>query len=686
MNPSRPTRTESPLRWRLADAFGSLKLRITAAAIAALILCIGLTTALFVRQAEHDTLNAQRHRELDEAVRTASMLSTRVVELQRALHDTADQLNAASLPDDAQLAAALESQPVLRRMFSILFVADAAGRVRVLSDLRGVRHPDMDLTRRAYFQRTLKEQRAIISEPLSAMLTGEPVVVLTYPLMHSGRVQGVLAGAMRLASRDLLGDLTESANADSAAMVVVTDASGRVLSHPTPARLMQPLSTEPRMAQAFAQWTATGSAVEPAGLHLEQSNELVSAAGVPGPDWMVWRTTPHAELLAPIQAARRQTLLWAAVLVVSISLVTPLLLWWLLRPLTQLEHRAEHLFDGTHDPHAGWPRVGGELGRLAQVLQHVGAERARLEVFNTGLLKKLSSVMGAAPMGICFTRQQRFELVNAEFCRLFDSTEADLVGAPARTIYASAADYDAVGPRLVVAFGAGEPYVAELELRRADGTRFWAHLRARPVDAQDPNAGTIWTVNDIDEQKAARAQLEWSATHDVLTGLANRKMLDDGLASVLAARPRSLPAALVMVDLDRFKPVNDIAGHAVGDLVLQAVAAAIASCVRGSDLVVRLGGDEFVLVLAHCAPDDALRIATSVRQAIAAVVVPWPSQTMNIDASIGIASLEATTPDAGHWMKAADAACYAAKAEGRGVVRIAPATAVDGDRRVLEAH
>jgi diguanylate cyclase (GGDEF)-like protein len=686
LNHSRPTRIEPPRRRRLADALGSLKLRITAAAIAALVVCIGLTTALFVRQAEHDTLSAQRHRELDEAVRTASMLSTRVVELQRALHASADRLTAATLPNDTELAAMLESQPVLRSMFSILFVADANGRVRVLSDARGVRHPDMDLTRRRYFQRTLKEQRAIISEPLAAMLTGEPVVVLSYPLMHSGRVLGVLGGAMRLAGRDLLGDLTDSANADSAAMVVVTDADGRVLSHPNPARLMQRLSTEPRMAQAFAQWTSTGSAVEPAGLHLEQSNELVSAAGVPGPDWMVWRTTPHAELLAPIQAARRQTLLWAAVLVAAISLVTPLLLWWLLRPLTQLEHRAEHLFDGTQDPNAGWPHVGGELGRLAHVLQHVGAERARLEVFNTGLLKKLGSVMSAAPMGICFTRQQRFELANAEFCRLFARTEADLVGALTRSIYVSQADHEAMGPRLAAAFGAGLPYDAELELVRGDGNHLWAHVRARPVDAHDPTAGTIWTVSDAGEQKAVRAQLEWSATHDVLTGLANRKMLNDGLAALLEARPHSLPAALVMVDLDRFKPINDVAGHAVGDLVLQSVAAAILSCVRGSDLVVRLGGDEFVLLLAHCAPDDALRIATTVRQAIAAIAVPWALQTMSIDASIGVASLEATTPDAGAWMKAADAACYAAKAEGRGVVRIAPALATDGDHRLLEAH
>ena len=663
---------------------GSLKLRITLGAVTTLIVCIGVTTAVLVRQAERDTLAAQQHRELDEAVRTAAMLSNRVVELQRALQATATQFSAETLPDDDQLAAGLLAQSAMRRMFSVLYVADIAGEVRALADAAGVRRPAMDLTHRVYFQRTLREQRAIISEPLSALGTGEPVVVLTYPLMHGNRLIGVLAGVMRLASRDLLTDLTDGTDADSAALVVVTDGEGRVLAHSDAKRLMQPLSGEPRMAQAFAAWTRGGSPVEPSGIHLEQADELVSAAGVPGPDWMVWRTTPHAELLAPIHAARRQTLLWAALLIAAVSLATPLMLWRLLRPLTQLEHRAEHLFDGSTDPNAGWPRVGGELGRLAHVLQHVGAERARLEVFNTGLLQKLGSVMNAAPMGICFTRQQRFELVNAEFCQLFGRSEQQLVGAHASTIYASRDDYDAVGPKLARAFAAGEPYVSELEMLRPDGSRFWAHLRARPVDANDADAGTIWTLSDVGEQRAARDQLEWSATHDVLTGLANRKMLDDGLATVLAARPRALPAALVMVDLDRFKPVNDIAGHAVGDLVLKQVAAAIVACVRASDLVVRLGGDEFVLLLAHCAPDDALRIAINVRHAIAAIEVPWAAQKLSIDASLGVASLAPDTLDGAAWMQAADAACYAAKAGGRGIVRIAPSMAAAGDSQLIE--
>ena len=655
----------------LVAAFGSLKLRITLGAIAGLVLGIGLSTIGLVRQAERDTLSAQRYREMTEAVRMASVLSLRVVDLQRALQATAARLDRETFANADRLAAFMESQPVLRGLFANLFAATADGQVQVVADAAGVRRSDVSLRDREYFLRTVAEQRPIVSEPVPGRLSNEPVIVFTAPLRADAKVYGVFGAALRLASRDLIADLTEGIDPDGAAMTVVTDAQGRILAHPIRARLLQPLTSEPRLSQAFAHWVEGGSSVEPAGLHLAQTDEMVSAAGVAGTDWMVWRAMPQAELLAPLRAARQQALMWAAGLIVIVSLSTLMLLGWLLRPLTQLEHRAQHLFDGTQDPHAGWPDAGGELGRLERVLRHVGAERAQLEAFNSGLLQKLGSVMGAAPVGICFTRAQRFELVSAEFCRLFGRAEHELVGQPARLIYASNADYEALGPLVGKAFGAGEPYVGEWEMLRADGTHFWACLRGRPVDANDMSAGTIWTLNDIGEQIAERERLEWSAAHDVLTGLANRKALDHRLRAVFEAMPRSVPAAIVMLDLDHFKPINDSAGHAAGDAVLKAVAAAISSKVRASDLVVRLGGDEFALLLERCAPEAAMRIAEGVRSAIAGLEVPWQERVLRVGASIGVAVLAAETRDAAAWLADADAACYDAKASGRGRVHAA---------------
>ena len=659
----RPRRFE-----RLASALASLKLRITLGAIAALVLGIGLTTALLVRQAERATITAQSQRELTQAASTAAALSQRVIALQRALGAAAAQLDEGTLADPIRLAAFIESKPVLRGLFASVFAAGTDGIVNALADSAGVRHPILKIADRGYFVRTLAEQRPIISEPLPGRVSAEPVLVFTYPLKAAGRTYGVLGGALRLASRDLLEDMVDRLDDDSGALVVLTDARGRILAHPNRGRVLQSLADEPRLSQAFERWIGNGDAVVTEGMRLPQALELVSASGVAGPDWMVWRALPEAQLLAPLHQARKQALWWAGGLIAGVSLPILLLMHWLLRPLSLLEHRARSLFDGTQDPHSGWPAAGGEIGRLAHVLRHVGAERAQLEAFNSQVLQKLGSVMAAAPVGICFTRDQRFELVSAEFCRMFGRAEHELLGQPPQMIYASNADYQTLGPKVGQAFSRGEPYQGEWQMLRADGSHFWARLRGRPVDAADRNAGTIWTLDDIDDHIAARTQLEWSASHDVLTGLANRKMLDQRLASLFEVLPHSLPAAVVMIDLDHFKPINDTAGHAAGDAMLKAVASAITSRVRATDLVVRIGGDEFALLLERCTPEVAMRIAETVRAAIVGIELHWEERSLRVGASLGLASLAAETLGAAAWMKAADDACFRAKAAGRGTV------------------
>ncbi len=676
-------------RWsvQLGMAFWSLKVRITLGTIAALVLGIGLTTAVLLQRAERDTLSAQNERELNEAVRAAGVLSRRVVELQRALQVVAAQLDQTTLADDTKLDAFMHAQPVLRELFSTLSVASLDGQVRVFVDEAGTRHPQLNVSDRDYFRRTVAEQRPIVSDPFQSRISGQTAILFTYPLKNAKGVYGILGGSLRLSSRDLLSDLVDTQAGDSDVLLVVTDAQGRILAHPNRERLLQSLASEPRLAAAFRRWLDDGRAVEPAGLRLAQPAEVVSAAGVAGPDWMIWRAIPEAELLAPLRSARKQALEWAAGLIGLMSLLILTLVWWLLRPLSQLEHRAQTLFNGDNDPHAGWPAGFGEIGRLARVLRHVGAERTQLEGFNAVVLGKLNSVMAAAPVGIAFVRSARFDLVSAEFCRLFGCDEQALLGQPMHMIFGANADYQAFEPQVQLAFRAGEAYVGEWQMLRDDGTPFWARLRGRPVEVADSEAGVIWTLNDIDQQIAERSRLEWSATHDVLTGLANRKSFEQRLEHVFDALPRSIPAAVVVIDLDHFKPINDTFGHAAGDAMLKAVAAAILSHVRASDLVVRLGGDEFALLLERCAHDVAMRVAENVHSAISAVAVPWQGRTLRVGASVGVASLNEHTPDMAEWVAEADAACYRVKADGRGAVRAATPTllrVVVGGRAVAD--
>ncbi|MES2228623.1 MAG: diguanylate cyclase [Pseudomonadota bacterium] len=668
-------------RWRAiaASALDSLKLRVTLGVAAALVLGMGAITAALVGRAEHDTLRAQHQRELNDAARTADLLSGNVTGLQRDLQSVAAQLDPALLANERELDRFIRDKPVLREHFANVFVLDRYGRARLVADANGIRHPDLDVSDRPYFRQTLAQGRPVVSEPIVARLNGAPLVILTYPVFGPGGVVAVIGGSLELASRDLLAEQVRHQESDVDALTVLTDATGVILAHPDRNRLLRPIAEEPRLAEAFAAWVAMGRPMEPSGLTLPQSGEVVSAAGAAAPNWIVWRARAESELLAPLRIARRAALGWAAGLIALTSLGVFALLRSELRPLVLLERRAQHLFDGRPDADTAWPQARGEIGRLQRVLHHVGAERAQLEAFNAQVLLKLGSVMSAAPIGIAFTRDRRFELVSAEFCRLFGRAEHEFLGQPAQMIYTSEDEYQRLGALVSEAFGAGHSFVQELQMLRADGSTFWASLRGNPVATGDPAAGTIWSVADVTEQHAQTEQLAWSATHDPLTGLANRKLFLQRAGAVLAAAPLSMPATLVMIDLDRFKPINDTAGHAAGDAMLRAVAAALGTTVRATDLVVRLGGDEFALLLERCPEAAGMRIAEAVREAIHAISLPWEGRTLRIGASLGVSCLSPGMTTVDEWVDAADAACYAAKNAGRGMVHAglpAPAIAV----------
>ncbi len=154
------------LRGKLARAFGSLKLRFTVGTVAALALGIGLTTVTLVQRTERDTLAAVRERELSEATRTASALSRQAVELQRALIIAAKYFDASALETEQGTDRFLLELPILRTMFTSLYIADAKGRMRSLIDSNGLSHPTIDLSDRDYFLRATRERRPIVSDVL----------------------------------------------------------------------------------------------------------------------------------------------------------------------------------------------------------------------------------------------------------------------------------------------------------------------------------------------------------------------------------------------------------------------------------------------------------------------------------------------------------------------------------------
>jgi diguanylate cyclase (GGDEF)-like protein/PAS domain S-box-containing protein len=217
----------------------------------------------------------------------------------------------------------------------------------------------------------------------------------------------------------------------------------------------------------------------------------------------------------------------------------------------------------------------------------------------------------------------------------------------------------------------GQRREADLELRIHDGHTRWAEISLTPVDRRMLQG----VINDITERKRAEFAAQQLASRDTLTGLLNRRGLEAGLAGVFERRQHdpALPLALLALDLDHFKPVNDTYGHGAGDVVLQRVAQVLEAVVRRSDLVARPGGDEFVVALVDI--DSAGRAEQIARNIIAEVGKPIDignGVEVRLGVSIGIALAVAADRNAGPVLRRADEAMYAAKQAGRGRAHVAP--------------
>lgn len=206
----------------------------------------------------------------------------------------------------------------------------------------------------------------------------------------------------------------------------------------------------------------------------------------------------------------------------------------------------------------------------------------------------------------------------------------------------------------------------------SDGSRRDIRASAAPLhDQHGTIIGTVVAFQDVTNSRRLQRQLEHSATHDTLTGLPNRAAFEHALRAVADEAVRDQRNhALCFIDLDRFKPVNDTAGHAAGDALLQRVADVIRRTCRRQDFAARIGGDEFAVLLSDCPLANAERVARKIVDAVARIEFVWEGESYTIGASIGLTSINERSHSPVELLSEADAACYVAKANGRGRVAV----------------
>ncbi|MBI4317557.1 MAG: EAL domain-containing protein [Chloroflexi bacterium] len=215
------------------------------------------------------------------------------------------------------------------------------------------------------------------------------------------------------------------------------------------------------------------------------------------------------------------------------------------------------------------------------------------------------------------------------------------------------------------AFNSRQPFEIEFRLRRHDGEFRWIIDIGRPFQDLDGNfAGYIGLCYDVTERRQNEQQLSYMASHDSLTGLANRRMLEETLSRVLARARRGTSSVLLFLDVDNFKLVNDILGHAAGDRALVTLTQLLQNQLRTEDLLVRLGGDEFVALLEGATVEEAQVVAERARRAVEEFRFILDGQTFKLSLSIGIVEVDGRHTSA-ILLSQADAAMYKAKEQGR---------------------
>ena len=184
--------------------------------------------------------------------------------------------------------------------------------------------------------------------------------------------------------------------------------------------------------------------------------------------------------------------------------------------------------------------------------------------------------------------------------------------------------------------------------------------------------GAVMVFHDISKERRLHRALHYQASHDALTGLINRREFEKRLTAAVedARLDRDARHALLYLDLDQFKLVNDTCGHPAGDQLLKQITGMLQARVRSGDSLARLGGDEFGILLTGCLLDQALRVAENLRQAIRDYRFIWQDGALEVGVSIGIVEITSETPSVASVMSAADVACYSAKDSGRNRVQL----------------
>lgn len=517
-----------------------------------------------------------------------------------------------------------------------------------------------------YFKEVLATGKTAIGKPRIGRFSKQPGIALASPIKDkSGQLIGLLVGFTFFSDSTLFGQV-EHANVGKTGYIAINVPKYNLIaSSSNPSRKFQPMAkpgANKMLDRFLAGYEGSGIAVNSLGIET-----LTSAKRIPSAGWIAQIVLPTEEAFAPIRIMRTRAYSIAAALSVFLLFAVWLVIWRLLSPLSHASKMVSAMASGKLQPLP--VKYHDEIGLLLANFNILVSERTHAEEALRNSEERFRTILENAPIGMAVVSLEgRFLLVNRSLCELLGYTKEELETLTFQEVtHPEDLESNLVNVQRLLE-GSVASYHMEKRYIRKDREVVWTQLTSSVIrDAAGAPLYLVAQIEDITERRRSREQIHQLAYYDALTGLPNRRLLKDRLKQSLAQAKRYRRSlALMFLDLDNFKLVNDSLGHDMGDELLKVVAGRLLGCVRGIDTVCRQGGDEFIIVLPEIAhPEDAALVANKILTAIHEPV-SLSENNLYISISIGIAIYSVNgSDDAKELMKKADIAMYTAKRDGR---------------------
>ncbi|SDM24238.1 PAS domain S-box-containing protein/diguanylate cyclase (GGDEF) domain-containing protein [Modicisalibacter muralis] len=569
-----------------------------------------------------------------------------------------------SQPLDAPaLRGELRKHDALLALFDGMIVIGSEGRV--LADWPWQEgRPGLDVTDRTYFQFQRHVGRPYVSEPFFGRASETPLVMISVPLHdRNGDFAGVLGGVISVLHGSFF-DKLRSIRIGGQGFAAVMSVAGKVLVHPDYDWLLRPVPSaqqNPWLDLALSGWEGTAIGPLVSGEMALQAYQQVWSAG-----WIVGVFVPLEQAFAPLQWFVRN-LWWVGALTVVVMFA---LLWWLLNiallPLHRLERQIGAVGQG-HRDQVDLRTHTTELTKVAETFNRVAHSRREAEGRLLDRQAFLDAVLASSPIGMfVYDPDGEIRYINPAMSSLTGYT-LDQYRQQGQLNHVHPDDRGDVIDLWADSLATGRDFQRQYRYITARGETIWVEAHATLVRLQSGKPlGFVGTLKDITQRREMEALQRWEAEHDPLTGLLNRRGFERRLEEALADWQKSQnSAALILFDLDHFKPINDEGGHALGDEMLQRIAATIGLKVRKSDYLARHGGDEFAVLMPGCGLEQAQNTAQALRLAVETLSVEHAGKQYRVSLSLGVTAFRDSDRTIDAPLQRADQASYQAKAQGR---------------------